>query len=75
MSAAVDDCVLQIQLSGPLSKTEVTATANYEVKSPKRLELRLTEGKVATPEITGDLDIPSSVNLLGQSVDLSQARD
>jgi hypothetical protein len=64
----------QVELSGPLSRTSVTATASFEVRSPKRLQLRLQSGTVATPEILSDLsDLPTSISLLGgPSVDLTQ---
>lgn len=65
----------KVTLSGPLSKTELSTTAAYEVRSPKRLQLKLSNGKVSTPELTGDLDLPSSVTVLGQFIDLSQLKD
>jgi hypothetical protein len=57
---------------GPLSRTSLVTTASLEVRSPKRLQLKLEQGKVMNPELTSDLELPSTVSLLGQAVDLTQ---
>eukprot|EP00983_Pelagomonas_calceolata_P119641 1160626-Pelagomonas_calceolata.AAC.4 len=43
-----------------------------QVCSPKRLHLKLEEGKIQTPELINDLDLPDTLAVLGQSVDLTQ---
>jgi hypothetical protein len=68
---AHSSCV-QVPLSGPLAKSSLRTTASFEVRSPKRLQLRLTSGAVATPELTGNLQLPDSLSVLGQNIDLSQ---
>lgn len=55
----------------PFSRTAFSTTASFEVRSPKRLQLKLEKGKIATPELLSDLDLPSTVTVLGQALDLS----
>ena len=33
-------CVLQVQLTVPFSRTSFSTTASFEVRSPKRLQVR-----------------------------------
>jgi hypothetical protein len=61
-------------LSVPLSRTSLSTTASFEVRSPKRLQVRFERGSIATPELLSDLEVPESVDVLGQTVDLSQLR-
>ncbi|WIA32162.1 hypothetical protein OEZ86_003011 [Tetradesmus obliquus] len=61
-------------LSVPLSRTSLSATASFEVRSPKRLQIAFERGSIATPELLSDLEVPESVDVLGQTVDLSQLR-
>jgi hypothetical protein len=61
-------------LSVPLSRTSLSTTASFEVRSPKRLQVRFERGSIATPELLADLEVPESVDVLGQTVDLSQLR-
>lgn len=53
------------------SKTALSATASFEVRSPKLLQVSFQEGRVATPQLLEDLQLPSSLELLGQQVDLA----
>lgn len=55
----------------PRSKTALSATASFEVRSPKLLQVKFEEGRVATPQLLADLALPSSLELLGQQVDLT----
>lgn len=55
----------------PRSKTALSATASFEVRSPKLLQVKFEEGRVATPQLLSDLALPSSLELLGQRVDLA----
>ena len=36
----------QVQLTVPFSRTTFSTTASFEVRSPKRLQLRLTKGGI-----------------------------
>ena len=64
----------RIQLSAPFSRTSLTAIAEFEVRSPKLLQIEFKEGQIGTPELLADFDIPSSVDILGQSVDLTPVK-
>jgi hypothetical protein len=65
---------LKAQISVPLSRTAVSTTASFEVRSPKRLAIRFERGAIATPQLLSDLSIPDSISVLGQSVDLTAVR-
>ena len=60
-----------VQLSVPFSKTSVGSTANFDVRSPKLLEIEFTDGRISTPELMSDFELPDSVEVAGQQVDLS----
>ena len=64
----------QVSITVPFSRTAFTTTASFEVRSPKRLQLKLEKGGVQTPELLSDLELPSTVSVLGQAVDLSQVK-
>ncbi|KAI3435955.1 hypothetical protein D9Q98_002013 [Chlorella vulgaris] len=61
----------RVELQGPGSKTALSATASFEVRSPKLLQISFEEGRVATPTLLADLQLPSTLDLMGQQVDLS----
>lgn len=65
---------LQVDLSVPLSRTAVSATAAFEVRSPKRLQVRFEKGSISTPQLLSDIELPSSISVMGQAVDLTQLR-
>ena len=58
----------------PFSRTAFSTTASFEVRSPKRLQLRLTKGGIQTPELLTDMELPSNMTVLGQALDLSQLK-
>lgn len=60
-----------LQVNAPLSSTTVSAVASFEVQSPKRVKVKFEKGKVRTDPVFESLELPASVNLLGQSVDVS----
>lgn len=64
----------RIQLSVPFSRTSLTATASFEVRSPKLLQIEFREGQVGTPELLADFEIPSNVEILGQNLDLTPVK-
>lgn len=60
----------------PFSTTAVSTTAAVDVVSAKRVAVRFERGRVATPQLSGDLaslrdEIPESVTVAGKVVDLS----
>jgi len=61
----------KVRLSVPFTRTSLSTTASFEVRSPKRLQLRLTKGGIVTPQLMADLDLPSDLNVMGQSLDLA----
>ena len=63
-----------VDLSVPLSKTSLTTSAVLEVRSPKRLQVRFNEGSIATPQLLDNIEIPASIQILGQSIDLQPAQ-
>lgn len=63
-----------IGLTVPFSRTSFSTTASFEVRSPKRLQLRLTKTGIQTPELLTDLELPSNISIMGQFVDLSQLK-
>lgn len=65
----------QVHLTVPFSRTTFKTTASFEVRSPKRLQLRLTKGGIQTPELLTDIELPSNVTVLGQALDLSPLKD
>jgi len=42
-----------------------------QVRSPQRLQLMFERGTVSTPQLMSDLELPDSVSVMGQVVDLS----
>ena len=67
----------QVALTVPFSRTSFSTSASFEVRSPKRLQVRFERGTVATPELLQDVELPDSVSVLGQPIDLTslKARD
>ena len=66
---------LRVQLSAPLLESSVSANASFEVRSPKRLQVKFDEAGVETPTIVNDvfqyMSLPMTVDVMGQSIDLS----
>lgn len=60
-----------VQFSGPFSTTSVSTNAKFEVRSPKRVQIKFMEGVVGTPQITDSLVLPENVEFLGQKIDLT----
>lgn len=61
----------KVSISVPFSQTAVKSIASFEVRSPRRLQLKLEKGAIQTPELLADFELPRSVTVLGQAVDLS----
>lgn len=57
--------------SGPFTTFSFRALASFEVRSPKRIEVKFEEGIIPPPEITSTLDIPQKVEIFGQKIDLT----
>ncbi|KAK9811718.1 hypothetical protein WJX72_008942 [[Myrmecia] bisecta] len=65
----------KVALSVPFSRTSFSTNASFEVRSPKRLQVKFEQGVVETPELLQDIEFPASISILGQSIDLTNLRD
>ncbi|ONK70264.1 uncharacterized protein A4U43_C05F31940 [Asparagus officinalis] len=60
-----------VKFAGPLATTLVTTNAKFEVRSPKRVQIKFEEGVIGTPQLTDSITIPDNVEFLGQKIDFS----
>uniref|UniRef100_A0A453KHF2 Plastid lipid-associated protein/fibrillin conserved domain-containing protein n=1 Tax=Aegilops tauschii subsp. strangulata TaxID=200361 RepID=A0A453KHF2_AEGTS len=65
---AVQNC---IKFSGPLASTSVSTNAKFEIRSPKRVQIKFEEGIIGTPQLTDSIVLPEKFELFGQNIDLS----
>ncbi|GAB4826531.1 prolyl aminopeptidase [Ancistrocladus abbreviatus] len=63
-----------VLFSGPLASTSITTNAKFEVRSPKRVQIKFVEGIVGTPQLTDSIELPENVEFLGQKIDLTPFR-
>ncbi|GAB4830803.1 prolyl aminopeptidase [Ancistrocladus abbreviatus] len=63
-----------VQFSGPLASTSITTNAKFEVRSPKRVQIKFVEGIIGTPQLTDSIEFPENVEFLGQKIDLTPFR-
>ncbi|PIN22813.1 hypothetical protein CDL12_04467 [Handroanthus impetiginosus] len=61
-------------LSTPVSTLSFSASASFEVRSPSRIQVEFKEGTFKPPEIKSSVDLPESVNIFGQNVNLSSVQ-
>ncbi|KAK3132498.1 hypothetical protein QOZ80_6AG0522950 [Eleusine coracana subsp. coracana] len=60
-----------IKFSGPLATTSVSTNAKFEVRSPKRVQIKFDEGVIGTPQLTDSIVLPEKFELFGQNIDLA----
>lgn len=60
-----------VQFSGPLATTSISTNAKFEVRSPKRVQIKFQEGIISTPQLTDSIELPENVEFLGQNIDLT----
>ncbi|GER56303.1 plastid-lipid associated protein PAP / fibrillinfamily protein [Striga asiatica] len=60
-----------VLFSGPLATTAISTNAKFEVRSPKRVQIKFEEGVIGTPQLTDSIELPENVEFLGQKIDLS----
>ncbi len=60
-----------VQFAGPLASNSITTNAKFEVRSPKRVQIKFDEGVIGTPQLTDSIVLPENVEVLGQNIDLS----
>lgn len=74
ISQFVDSNALTVENSvtftGPIATTSFSTSASFEVRSPKRVQIKFEEGVIGTPQLTDSIEIPESVQVMGQKVDL-----
>ncbi|CAL5080469.1 unnamed protein product [Urochloa decumbens] len=60
-----------IKFSGPLATTSVSTNAKFEIRSPKRVQIKFDEGVIGTPQLTDSIVLPEKFELFGQNIELS----
>ncbi|OMO76884.1 hypothetical protein CCACVL1_15343 [Corchorus capsularis] len=60
-----------VQFSGPLASNTISTNAKFEVRSPKRVQIKFQEGIIGTPQLTDSIVLPENVEFLGQKIDLT----
>ncbi|CAF2042621.1 BnaA09g20620D [Brassica napus] len=63
-----------VRFAGPLATTSFSTNAKFEVQSPKRVQIKFEQGVIGTPQLTDSIEIPESVEVLGQKIDLNPIR-
>ncbi|KAL0300255.1 UNVERIFIED_CONTAM: Plastid lipid-associated protein 3, chloroplastic [Sesamum calycinum] len=61
-------------LSSPVSTLSFSASASFEVRSPTRIQVEFKEGTFKPPEIKSSIDLPESINIFGQNINLSSVQ-
>ena len=61
----------KVEFTVPFSKTSIGSTASFDVRSPKLLEIEFTDGRIATPELMSDFELPDSIDVAGQTLELT----
>ncbi|XP_050206329.1 plastid-lipid-associated protein, chloroplastic [Mercurialis annua] len=60
-----------VQFAGPLATTSISTNAKFDVRSPKRVQIKFEEGIIGTPQLTDSVVLPENVEFLGQKIDLT----
>ncbi|KAG6386877.1 hypothetical protein SASPL_152054 [Salvia splendens] len=75
ISQTIDSVSFTVQNSvvfaGPLATTSITTNAKFELRSPKRVQIKFEGGVIGTPQLTDSIELPENVEFLGQKIDLS----
>ncbi|XP_042389315.1 probable plastid-lipid-associated protein 3, chloroplastic [Zingiber officinale] len=74
ISQVIDSKTLEIvnatTLSSPFATFSFSATASFEVQTSSRVQVQFKEGVFQPPEISSSLDLPETVDIFGQKIDL-----
>ncbi|KAG0461941.1 hypothetical protein HPP92_020417 [Vanilla planifolia] len=62
--------VNETTLSSPGATFSFTASASFEVQTPSRIKVEFKEGAVRPPEVSPTLNLPETLEIFGQKVDL-----
>ncbi|KAL4570450.1 hypothetical protein LXL04_026103 [Taraxacum kok-saghyz] len=60
-----------ITFSTPFATFTSTAIANFEIRSPSRIQVEFKEGSFQPPKIKSSVILPENVDLFGQNINLS----
>ncbi|XP_041023322.1 plastid-lipid-associated protein, chloroplastic-like [Juglans microcarpa x Juglans regia] len=60
-----------VQFAGPLATTSFSTNAKFDVRSPKRVQIKFEQGIIGTPQLTDSIEVPENVEFLGQKIDLT----
>ncbi|ESQ55131.1 hypothetical protein EUTSA_v10025758mg [Eutrema salsugineum] len=63
-----------VRFAGPLATTSISTNAKFEIRSPKRVQIKFEQGVIGTPQLTDSIEIPEYVEVLGQKIDLNPIR-
>ncbi|KAI4314514.1 hypothetical protein L6164_027416 [Bauhinia variegata] len=62
--------VNSVTFSSPFAYFSFSASANFEVRTPTRIQVTFKEGTIQPPEIKSRIDLPESVDIFGQKLSL-----
>ncbi|KAI6702434.1 hypothetical protein NL676_011570 [Syzygium grande] len=62
-------------LSGPFATFSFSASAAFEIRSRSRIQVEFKEGTFQPPEIKPTIDLPESVNVFGQNINLMPVQE
>ncbi|KAG7616907.1 putative plastid-lipid-associated protein 2 [Arabidopsis thaliana] len=63
-----------VRFAGPLGTNSISTNAKFEIRSPKRVQIKFEQGVIGTPQLTDSIEIPEYVEVLGQKIDLNPIR-
>ncbi|XP_010434068.1 PREDICTED: probable plastid-lipid-associated protein 2, chloroplastic [Camelina sativa] len=63
-----------VRFAGPLGTNSISTNAKFEIRSPKRVQIKFEQGVIGTPQLTDSIEIPDNVEVLGQKIDLNPIR-
>jgi len=63
-----------VSFEGPVTSSSFAASASFEIRSPKRIQVKFEEGLIGAPKLTESIEVPSSVDVFGQKIDISAAQ-
>ncbi|XAR53823.1 hypothetical protein NMG60_11022512 [Bertholletia excelsa] len=74
ISQTIDSATLSVQnsvlFSWLLATTSISTNAKFEVRSPRRIQIKFQEGIIGTPQLTDSLVVPENMEFLGQNINL-----
>ncbi|XP_047328402.1 probable plastid-lipid-associated protein 3, chloroplastic [Impatiens glandulifera] len=59
-----------VTFSNPFVSLSFSATANFDIRSPSRIQVEFKEGVFKPPEIKTKVDVPENVDIFGQKISL-----